>query len=290
MPDRLQLKRGPKAMLPSEALDGELLFCTDTKELYVGVEGGVEPIVMESANVLTSDIPVPATIGGIQKGTTFKDMPLVDVILNLLYPYAAPEIKLTINQANLIESGLSLNGTVCTIKVKKAMYPIQKILLYKNDMLLQTWNSIPESDFATYLTFLFSDDQAITQQTTYKLAVEDKKQITYASLAIDFELPVYTGSCATLNPTAVEIGQAAKSIKRKANLSCTYTTNNSRMMLIYPRSWGALSYIKDVNQFDITNTFTQQIIQHTTQAGSQQYYCYVSNLTTVTNFKVNFNF
>lgn len=38
--DSIRIKRGPKALLPSELPLGELAFCTDTRELYVGMGSG----------------------------------------------------------------------------------------------------------------------------------------------------------------------------------------------------------------------------------------------------------
>lgn len=41
--DSIRIKRGPKALLPSDLPLGELAFCTDTRELYVGMGEGIKP-------------------------------------------------------------------------------------------------------------------------------------------------------------------------------------------------------------------------------------------------------
>lgn len=41
--DSIRIKRGLKALLPSELPLGELAFCTDTRELYVGMGEGIKP-------------------------------------------------------------------------------------------------------------------------------------------------------------------------------------------------------------------------------------------------------
>lgn len=43
MADSIRIKRGVKAQLPSELPLGELAFCTDTRELYVGMGEGTKP-------------------------------------------------------------------------------------------------------------------------------------------------------------------------------------------------------------------------------------------------------
>ena len=41
--DSIRIKRGVKAQLPSELPLGELAFCTDTRELYVGMGEDTKP-------------------------------------------------------------------------------------------------------------------------------------------------------------------------------------------------------------------------------------------------------
>lgn len=289
MPDKMQIKRGLKAELPTIALDGELLFCTDTKELYVGTNGTVEPIKIELDTSITSDIPVPQDIGGIKKGRTFNKVLISDVLLELIYPYTSPDIVITTNQASLIEAGTKLANTTCTVKILKRMYNVKSVNLYKADRLLQAWSSV-STNYLTPVTLTYSDSISLSADTTYLVEVTDEKQTTSQSITIDFELPVFIGVCDNIMPSATEINGASKSIKRKASLSQTYTTNNQRMMFVYPYEWGALQTIKDINQFDITNTFSRQIVTHTTLAGANKYYAYTSNITTVKNFKVTFNF
>lgn len=289
MPDRLQVKRGLKEMLPDSALEGEILLCTDTRELFVGIDGKVEPIKIESDAFLTSSIPVPQDIGGIKKGRVFDKALISDVLLDLLYPYTPPDITLTTNQASLIEAGTKLNNTTCTIKILKRMYDIKNVSLYKAERLLQTWSNV-NANYTTPVTLIYSDSASLSSDTTYSVEVTDEKDFSTKSVLIDFELPVFLGVCQDITPTSTEINKAAKSIKRKTSLSNLFTTNNQRMLFVYPYEWGALSSIKDANQFNITNTFSKQIIAHSTSAGSNKYYAYTSNITTVQSFKVNFNF
>lgn len=51
----LQFKRGLKSNLPTSAPSGMPLWCTDTKELYIGTETGVEKVggTENSSNVDT---------------------------------------------------------------------------------------------------------------------------------------------------------------------------------------------------------------------------------------------
>lgn len=49
---RIQIRRGLKANLPTTALNGELLLATDTKELFKGTGTSVEPIKSDPLNII----------------------------------------------------------------------------------------------------------------------------------------------------------------------------------------------------------------------------------------------
>lgn len=52
MANKIQFKRGLKTNLPSVAEEGMPLWCTDTKELYIGTGDGVEKV---GSNASSSD-------------------------------------------------------------------------------------------------------------------------------------------------------------------------------------------------------------------------------------------
>lgn len=61
---------------------------------------------------LTDSTPVPVSIGGIAAGTTFDNVPLQDVLAELLYPYQTPAGSLSIQgQANPVEVGTTVTGS-----------------------------------------------------------------------------------------------------------------------------------------------------------------------------------
>jgi len=53
MAGNLQFKRGLKTNLPSSAPSGMPLWCTDTKELYIGTESGIQKIGSDSSSATT---------------------------------------------------------------------------------------------------------------------------------------------------------------------------------------------------------------------------------------------
>ena len=73
--------------------------------------------------------------------------------------------------------------------------------------------------------------------------------------------------------------------------SYSYTVNQQRMVFAYPKEYGELSMISDVNGFNITSSFEKKVMSIATIDGSkQEYYIYMNNPSTNTNFKITYKF
>ena len=63
------------------------------------------------------------------------------------------------------------------------------------------------------------------------------------------------------------------------------------MVFAYPKSYGTLKKIIDQNNFDVTATFTHTEVNITCLDGTTQaYYVYANKPSTVTKFKMTFNY
>ena len=71
---KIQIKRGLETNLPTEALDGELLYTKDTKKFYVGNGTGKALTVFENAEQLKT------YLSGKSDTTTFKEAAVVNDI------------------------------------------------------------------------------------------------------------------------------------------------------------------------------------------------------------------
>lgn len=75
------------------------LFSTGT----VSITGS--PVILNGLPINFSyNVPTPVTIGGIPAGSTFSNVPVTEMIRQILYPYIAPEVTSSINYP-LIEVG-----------------------------------------------------------------------------------------------------------------------------------------------------------------------------------------
>lgn len=90
-------------------------------------------------------------------------------------------------------------------------------------------------------------------------------------------------------PTETQIKALTKHIETKGTKTYAFTTNNERFIFAYPKSYGALSEIYDQNNFNVTDTFTRYTVPIVCLDGkSVEYYVYVSERSTVTNFTNKF--
>jgi ABC-type uncharacterized transport system YnjBCD substrate-binding protein len=87
------------------------------------------------------------------------------------------------------------------------------------------------------------------------------------------------------------IKSLTKHIEAKGTKNISYTTEQQKMIIAYPKSYGAIKKILDPNSFDVTNTFTRTEIKITGLDGtSQSYYVYANNASTVSGFTMTFSY
>jgi hypothetical protein len=88
------------------------------------------PVILNGLPInFTSNVPTPVAIGGIPAGSTFSNVPVTEMIRQILYPYIAPELTISLSAPNnLWEIGDDLTAQTnlkFTISVyKNATYSI----------------------------------------------------------------------------------------------------------------------------------------------------------------------
>ena len=125
------------------------------------------------------------------------------------------------------------------------------------------------------------------KQLSVKVTDSDKKEVTAKTGTFNFVSSYYYGAIAA-DATATEeiIKAATKSVTAKGNKTFSFTCNNQKMLFAYPKSYGNLSKILDANSFDVTGTFTKTEVT----VGGVAYYAYVNSASTVSSFKMTFNY
>ena len=82
-----------------------------------------------------------------------------------------------------------------------------------------------------------------------------------------------------------------KKVEAKGNKTHSFTTFNECMIIAYPKTYGSLKKILDQNSFDVTATFTKsEVVVVGLDGTEQKYYVYRNNASTVSNFKMTFQY
>ena len=236
----------------------------------------------------TNSTPTLSALGGIPAGTTFDNVPLKDLLTNLLYPYMPPTVSLSATVASGVkELGTSIPNITFTMTTGKKSQNITGVELYRSGTKVTTIaDPKPNGGTETYIY-----QSATTGTCNFQAKVSDGKQtVSSNTISYTFVHPLYIGSLDGVisTPNQTQIKGMTKKVVIKGNQSFTYTIDTKRMAIACPPGW-TIKQIIDPNNFDITATFKVQTLAITCADGTNQNYTvYVSEPTTVSNFAVRF--
>ena len=244
-----------------------------------------------------TDMPVVSPLGGIKAGENLNGLSIKDILNKMLFPYVAPtySAKLTYKPTGtLFEKGEKITLTSMTATVTKKSENITEIVFLDNSTVLKTLTNV---DSGGTFTYNFDSGVIINSNITnnrFRVRITDAANKTYYAntSAISFCYPFYYGSIqpnATLNGDLIK--SLTKKVEQKGNKTYSYTTNNECMVIAYPVSYGTISKILDQNSFDVTSSFNLSgVVVNCLDGTMQSYYVYMNNASTVSNFKITFNF
>lgn len=123
----------------------------------------------------------------------------------------------------------------------------------------------------------------VTTNTTYTVKAIKDGITVQGSTSVTFVNPSYFGAVAAdFTPTEEAIKTLTKSVKNSKNYTGTATLNNQKTCYAYPKSFGALTAIKDANNFDYISSYTRTELT----VWGEVYYVYVlTDPTTIDGFK-----
>ena len=250
-----------------------------TSERMNNIEDGISMALSKEANVTyISDKPSTVAIGGLPLGYTSDGISIVELIDNMLHPYKAPSISLSITPSNtLYELGATISSLTLKATITQGSNDITSLVFLKDG------SPLPSTSNPT-LT-----QSNIRNNVTYSAYVSDNiNRINSNSINIKFINPIYIGSLSEVNSTNIKA--MTKKIVNVGSQSYTYTINNKKMCIAFPSGW-TLKNIIDPNGFDITQSFTKETINiYCLDGNSKPYTVYSSEFTSQSSFTVKFNF
>ena len=253
----------------------------------------------DAREIFGNNTAIVQEIGGIQKGQVLGDLTVKEVLNKLLFPYVAPSGTLSVREYGYFEHGNGVNVTNMTVTVEKGSEPITKIEIKKKDgTIVHTIEGadIKEDNKATYSipTNITVPDSSNELFTAYITDSTDNVVTTPSDMKnnILFVHPTYVGVCAedaVINEDLVKglnkllIGTGGGNINR------SFTTNNQRIVAaVCSRPFSSMI---DKNGFNISSSFKMQRMLITGLDGKAvNYFVFVNDASTVSNFNITFNF
>ena len=248
--------------------------------------------------IFTTDMTTVSSLGGISAGTDLNNMSVQEVLTKLLFPYVAPTVNASLTYSptgNTFEYGnlvviTAINGTVT--KKSEAITSVK--FLDSSTVLQEITNGV--SGTGSY-KYTFSTPITISSNlsnTRFRFSVTDSSNKTYYANTtnINFYYPYYFGVIEENEMLTNSLfTNLTKRVEAKGDKTNNYTTSNQCMLIAYPKSYGELKKILDANSFDVTGTFTKSEFNIIGLDGtSQPYYVYINNASSVTNFRMTFQY
>ena len=240
----------------------------------------------------TTELTV-STLGGIQAGSNLNGLTIKEILNKLLYPYVAPTISIQgTPNGGIFEKGNVQAITNARVIVTKKSEKITKIEVLQGSTVLGVKEDATIADGGTFNFPVNVKVNSTNVQLTGKVTDASGTVKTSTTAAFNFVYPYYVGVCGendTVNETLIK--GLTKRIEAKGTKAIPYTTNNQKMIIAYPKSYGSIKKILDPNSFDVTDTFTRTELKITGLDGSSQsYYVYVNNASTVSGFTMTFSY
>ena len=274
-----------------EKVDGKGLSTNDYTTTEKNKLAGIQAKATHNDTLYKSSVASTVTVGGIAKGytTPASGVEVKDMIDKLLHPYVAPSgitAQMLATNGGVVEKGTTQTITGVKVSWTAGSASVMQIDVKNGSTTLKSINGGVSSP----TTVTWDNPLSVTTDTQLTVVLTDATGKTYTASTgkYTFVSPYYYGAVAAsvTTPTASNITGLTKIVQAKGNKSYNFTCNNQKMVYAYPKSYGALSKILDTNSFDVTGTFTRSEVT----IGGVAYYVYMNDASTVSAFKMTFNY
>jgi hypothetical protein len=207
---------------------------------------------------------------------------------DLLYPYVAPAITLTSTPATGVrEFGNTSASVGLTATTTKNTEDITRVRFYRGSTMI---HEVPTPN-ASGGVETHTDNTELAVSTTYTARVYDGTQeVTSNSRAYNFVYPYLYGVDAPAKPASEMYADFTKSITASGTKTFSFSPTSQVYYFCYPASYGALSSIKDPNNFETISDWTLRTENITGLDGNAVSYNIweFNNITTQTAYNYTF--
>jgi len=256
---------GVVELLTPSSLGGSLGSTGSTTNIY-----GSPVLVNGSALEYTNSTPTVTETGGVSIGTTFSNVPIVNMLTAILYPYVPPAATLLITTSLGVNSTLERNHNSSTsiayqYSLTKATYNISQTALKveRNGTLIVNDTSLSTLSGSGLITQTFTNTRSITNTQisavsngpcvmTFSIVPQDGTASATASQRVEFVYPYFYGYNATNVTNAGGFNSINSSLNKKIDTfgSQSLAINGTGYAYFaYPSYYGVLTSILDENLF-----------------------------------------
>lgn len=213
--------------------------------------------------------------GSISSGQTISaNTPVWKVVKDILVKYQPPTISLSTTPSTRLYD--IVNDSISTILLKgtvtKKSKPVTKVSFYVGDTLLnEVTTGVADGGNFQYQ---YTPTTPIRSEVTFKATTTDGQQSTNSSVTIKFVGKSYYGICdaSVSDPDETTIKSGSNTLKDTRTYTYSgITTNWGKVFYAYPKSFGALTSIKDeVNNINYWDSFQRSEVS----VDGITYYCY----------------
>ena len=242
------------------------------------------------SSTLSADITSNVEVGGVPSGTNFVEgTNLEDIIKKILVKYLPPTATFTITPSNTLKLfGDTITSETMKVVITKKSNDITEIVFKADSTVL---NSITSgvNNGGTF-SYTYTPSTPIDNTVTLSVDVKDGEQTVTKSIKITFCYPTYYGtvadSVASMSASDIQGLEKRVAVNNKAMTWSGISMDYGKLCYAYPKSFGALTSIKDANNVDYINSYTRTEVTLTENGNSVVYYCYLlTDAAGVSNFK-----
>lgn len=233
-------------------------------------------------------------LGGISAGEDLNGLSVQALLTKLLYPYVAPNVSVSgTPNGGTYEKGNDQTITKVRVAVTKKSEAITKVEIKDGGSSLGVKEGEEVKNGGSFDFTVNVPVASVNKQLRGYVTDASGKTYEASTGAFNFYYPYYYGvvDADKSELTESDIKAMSKVVEGKGNKSRSYTVNNQRMVIAYPKAHGVLKSIVDPNGFDNLAAFARAEINIVgLDETSQAYYVYVNGASTNTNFTMKFNY
>ncbi len=224
----------------------------DLNDVVIWTKDKVKPADGGGGGIVDSDYTFSGYSG--RFAAQFDGIGLQDTLAKIInIVYTSPAISLAASGNGTVrEKGTTVSGTTLTATVTKRSDPIADVKFYQGATLINTaTGTIPGGGTQSYVySTSFSDNISFSATTTDNGATGGPTPVS-AGASFTFVYPYYYGAGAS-GKTAAQVAALTKSvITSTATVNLTLTASAGNVFYFaYPASYGSLTSILDVNNFE----------------------------------------